>query len=288
MLTSIPMTVLACVIICCLATHVRADETTDEALAKAVVAWEKKQSKEAIQLATKAIELDPKNTQAFLLRGKIYESLDKHGEAIADFSETIKLNPKAAEAYDRRGSEQFRIGKIKESIEDFDAYLKLEPTEMPKHWKRGISYYYVGRYEDGAKQFEAYQDVDGADVENVVWRYICMARKDGVEKARKGLLKVGEDKRIPLMRVYDLFAGKAKPEDVLAAAEEGKPSGDERRLRFFYAHLYLGLYFEAEGDRKKSLEHMKNAVEDFPSRGYMGDTARVHLELRMKEDERKD
>jgi lipoprotein NlpI len=286
--SSIPIAVLACVLIVCPTTRARADETTDEALAKAVVAWEKKQSKEAIKLATRAIELDLKNTRAFLLRGKMYESLDKHAEAIADFDQTIKLDPKAAEAYDRRGSEQFRIGKIKESIEDFDAYLKLEPKEMAKHWKRGISFYYVGRYEEGAKQFEAYQGVDGADVENVVWRYMCMARKDGVEKARKELLKVGEDKRIPLMRVYDLFAGNAKPEDVLGAVDEGKPSDDERRLRIFYAHLYLGLYFEAEGDEKKAREHMKKAVEDYPSRGYMGDVARVHLELRTKEEKRKD
>jgi lipoprotein NlpI len=110
-----------------------------------------------------------------------------------------------------------------------------------------------------------------------------MARKDGVEKARAGLLKVGEDKRVPLMRVYDLFAGKAKPEEVLTAVEKGKPSKEELKLRFFYAHLYLGLYYEAEGDKKKVLEHMKKAVEDYSTHGYMGDVARVHLELRAKE-----
>ena len=278
--TALVMTFLVCILIGGLTGIVRAAESTDAALARAVAAWEKKEPQEALKWAAKAIERDPKNTEAYLFRGKMYEALDKHTEAIADFDQTIKLNPKAADAYDHRGSEQFKLGKIKESIDDFDAYLKLQPKETPKHWKRGISYYYVGRYEDGAKQFEMYQDVDGADVENVVWRYICMARKDGVEKARAGLLKVGEDKRVPLMRVYDLFAGKAKPEDVLAAAEEGKPSKEELKLRLFYAHLYLGLYYEAEGDKKKSLEHMKKAVEDYTTRGYMGDVARVHLELR--------
>jgi lipoprotein NlpI len=273
----------ALLVLCALPACLFADETPDDLLQRAKAAWEKKQPDEAIKFASKAIELDPKNGEAWLLRGVMYESLDKHTEAIADFDRTLKLDPKAADAYDHRGSEQFKLGKIKESIEDFDAYLKLKPKETPKHWKRGISYYYVGRYEDGAKQFEAYQDVDGADVENVVWRYICMARKDGVEKARAGLLKVGEDKRVPLMRVYDLFAGKAKPEDVLAAVEEGKPSKEVLKLRLFYAHLYLGLYFEAEGDKKNALEHMKKAVEDYTTRGFMGDVARVHLELRTNE-----
>jgi lipoprotein NlpI len=113
-----------------------------------------------------------------------------------------------------------------------------------------------------------------------------MARAVGVEKARAGLLKVGEDKRVPLMHVYDLFAGKAKPEDVLAAVEEGKQSKEEKNMRFFYAHLYLGLYYEAAGDKKKMLEHMRKAVEDYPARGYMGDVARVHLALRTKEDKK--
>jgi lipoprotein NlpI len=54
-----------------------------------------------------------------------------------------------------------------------------------------------------------------------------------------------------------------------------------------FAHLYLGLYYEAAGDKKKTLEHMKNAVEDYPIRGYMGDVARVHLELRAKEKSRR-
>jgi lipoprotein NlpI len=258
-------------------------ESADELLGRAAAAWEKKQSEEALKLVTKAVELDPKNAGAFLLRGQIFAGLNKHAEAVADFDQTIKLDPKRAEAYDWRGSEQFKLGKMEASLADFDRYLKLLPAEAPKHWKRGISLYYVGRYEDGQKQFEAYQDVDGADVENVVWRYLCMARGDGVEKARAGLLKVGEDKRVPLMRVYDLFAGKAKPDDVLAAVEEGKPSKEERWLRLFYAHLYLGLYFEAEGDKKRSLEHMKKAAEDYGVPGYMGDVARVHLELRTKE-----
>jgi lipoprotein NlpI len=263
--------------------HVCAVDTADDLLQKAKAAWEKKQPDEAIKLAGKAIELDPTNTGAYLLRGMLYEALDKHAEAIADFDRTLKLDPKAADAFEYRGSERFKLGKIAESIADFDEYLKLKPREGPKHWKRGISYYYAGRFEDGQKQFEAYQDVDGADVENVVWRYLCMARVIGVEKARAGLLKVGEDKRVPLMRVYDLFAGKAKPEDVLAAVEDGKPSKEEKNMRLFYAHLYVGLYYEAAGDKKKSLEHMRKAVEDHPAHGYMGDVARVHFELRSKE-----
>ena len=84
-----------------------------------------------------------------------------------------------AEAFDQRGSERFMLGQIAESIADFDRYLQLRPDQEPWHWKRGISYYYAGRYDEGRRQFEGYQTVDDNDVENAVWRYLCMARSAG-------------------------------------------------------------------------------------------------------------
>ena len=45
----------------------------------------------------------------------------------------------------------------------------------------------------------------------------------GVDKARAGILKIGRDRRVPMMEVYALFAGKAQPADVLAAAKRGEP-----------------------------------------------------------------
>ena len=131
---------------------------SDEWLAKARTAFDTGKIKEALDLAGKAIEVDGKNAKAYLFRGFLHESLNKHAEAIADFDQTITLDPKAADAFTHRGSEQFRRGNIAESIADFDRYLDMRPEERPGHWKRGISYYYVGRFEDGRKQFEGYEN----------------------------------------------------------------------------------------------------------------------------------
>ncbi|HMC63788.1 MAG TPA: tetratricopeptide repeat protein, partial [Gemmataceae bacterium] len=199
----------------------------------------------ALTLVDKSISKDPKNAEAYLVRGIIHESQQRHKEAVADFDQAIKLDRKLAEAYQRRGQEHFKLGHIKESIDDFDRYLELQPEKAPGHWQRGISYYYAGRFDEGRKQFAAYENVDTNDVENAVWHFICYARVVGLEKARTSMLKIGFDKRVPLMKVYDLFAGKAKPEDVLAAVKEAKPSREELKSRLFYANLYLGLYYEA-------------------------------------------
>src|SRR4029077_18897172 len=133
-------------------------------------------------------------------------------EALADLNKVLELDPKRAEVINRRGALHFKLGQIKESVADFDRFIALRPDEALGHWMRGISLYYAGRFDDGRKQFVGYEKVDTNDVENAVWRYICMAKTVGADKARDTILKIGNDKRIPMMVVYELFSGKAKPE----------------------------------------------------------------------------
>src|SRR5207244_800732 len=82
----------------------------------------------------------------------------------------------SADDYVRRGMDQFQWGHIKESLADFDRAIALAPKQAPYLWQRGISLYYAGRYDDGRKQFELHQTVNGNDVENAAWRFLCMAR----------------------------------------------------------------------------------------------------------------
>jgi hypothetical protein len=64
------------------------------------------------------------------------------------------------------------------------------------------------------------------------------------------------------------------PMQVLDAAGNN-PSGQ------FFAHLYLGLYFEAVRKPMEALDHIQMAAADRYSRvgGYMHMVARVHLEI---------
>jgi lipoprotein NlpI len=260
-----------------------AAQGVDDLLEQAKTALMKNEIDKAMTLLGKVIETDPKNKQARLIRSVVLEGSGKYPEAAADLSKIIELDKDAAEAYDRRGSVNFKMGKFKESLADFDQFVKLRPKEYNGHWRRGITCYYAGAFDEGRKQFEGYEKVDTNDVENAVWHFLCVARGEGVDKARAKLLKIGKDARVPMMDVYALYAGKEKPEDVLAAARAGNPTPAERNQRLFYANLYLGLYEEILGDKKKSLEYMTPAAEKYKIRHYMGDVAAVHLEVLKKQ-----
>ena len=200
-----------------------------------------------------------------------HEANREHAKAIADYDRILKLRPKWAEAYNHRGTEHFKMAHIEQSLADFDRAIELEPAQAPYHWQRGISLYYAGRYDDGRRQFELHQTVNGNDVENAAWRYLCMARAGSAASARASLLPIEHDSRVPMMQIYALYRVKAGVDDVLAAA-----AGVRDRL--FYAHLYIGLYYEAAGNAKAARDHISRAVEQRIDH-YMGDVARVHLQV---------
>jgi lipoprotein NlpI len=218
---------------------------------------------------------EPRDPAALIVSAEQHARKGQPADAIADYDRALALDPKLSAAYDGRGSEHFKLGHIEQSIQDFDRYLELRPDQEPWHWKRGISYYYAGRFDEGRRQFEGYQTVDDNDVENAVWRYLCMARDKNVEVARGDMLKIKRDLRVPMMEVYELYCGRARPEDVLAAAKAGEPTPDELNARMFYAHLYLGLYYESLGDAKQAREHIEQA-RDHKIGHYMWNVADVH------------
>jgi lipoprotein NlpI len=252
-----------------------AADSASELLSQARQAQQQGKNEQALMLADKAVALDPKEYQSYFFRAGVYELLERHAEAVADYDRVLKLAPRLTQIYDLRGSEKFKLGLIAESIADFDKYLAAFPERWPQHWKRGIAYYYAGRFEEGRKQFEGYQSFDDNDVENAVWRYLCMAPSVGVEKARTEILKIKDDRRVPMMQVYALYAGKAKPQDVMVAVEEGNPKESDLNSRLFYAHLYLGLYYEVAGDKQKAKQEIDQA-EKHKINHYMWDVARVH------------
>jgi lipoprotein NlpI len=232
--------------------------------------------------ALAAGDVQPKTAADWLHKGRVEYGKHKYAESVASLTNCLRLDADNDEALDLRGSAQFMRGKFSESVTDFDRAIAAKPEKANGHWRRGISLYYAGKYEAGKKQFEGYEKVDTNDVENAVWHFLCAARKDGVKKARAGLLKIGKDRRVPLMQVYELFKGTLKPADVLAAANGGTLTDEERKPMLFYAHLYLGLYQDVLGEKKKAAEHMALAAGKYKIGHYMGEVARVHYELLMK------
>jgi lipoprotein NlpI len=260
------------------------EENQKDLAAEAVTALRSHRHDDAIKLATQAIEREPKNLSAYWVRAYAHLQLDQPRETVADLDRAIELNPNSADFFELRGTARFMLGQFKEAIGDFDREIKLSPEREPWHWKRGLAYYYAGEFEKGRRQFERYHERADNDVENGVWRLLCMEKMKefGLAGARKEMLKVRPDSRVGMMEAYAMFAGEKSPQDVLAAFEAGKPTDDELNQRRFYGNLYVGLYYDLIRRPDDARKHLRTAVK-YHITHFMHDIARLHLDILEKE-----
>lgn len=191
----------------------------------------------------------------------------------------VRMNPDSREGLSLLGAAEFMRGDMKAALEAWDRQVKIHKPSFAPHWQRGIALYYAGRYREGREQFEAYQAVDGNDVENSVWKLMCEAREEGrgLSRGRKAMLPIGLDRRVPMMEVLDLFAGKSTRDKVKAQTLKApKNQGDKPK---FYEALYLGLYEDLEGHGESAMGHFARAMELEPASVYMREVGRVHRDL---------
>ena len=245
--------------------------------------WMRKgDSTNAIATLSALLKQKPDEVRAWHLRAQIRGLSGDADGAIADFGEAIQRNPKSPYLVQERGMLYFRRNDMEKALIDFDRTNEIDSRMAPQNWQRGIALYYAGRYADGRRQFELHQTVKSDDVENAVWHFLCVAREKNPETARARLIPIQGDVRVPMKEVHRLFAGSATPADVMKAAEETSTDPKAKQKHLFYARLYLGLYFEATGDKTRAAEHIRTAANMAPRDDYMGDVARVHAR-RLKE-----
>ena len=232
----------------------------------------------ALALGDKLVAAQPTNAHALALRARLLERAHRYEDGLRDLSAALKLEPSTSQFWQGRGELNFKAGHFKESIADFDRVIAATPAQGPHHWQRGISLYYAGQFADGRKQFESHQTVNPNDVENAAWHFLCAARETSLTNARARLLAPGKDARIPMQEIYEFYRGSRTAEEVLAVATRAKI---DIRVRdaLFYAHLYLGLYYEVAGEAAQAREHLQKAASDDNADHYMGDVARVHLQV---------
>jgi lipoprotein NlpI len=172
----------------------------------------------------------------------------------------------------------FFAGEPGAAAKAFDDLVRARPDLEPELWQRGLALYYADRFDDGRKQFELHRTVNPDDVENPAWHYLCAARATTPGEARKTMLPVGADARVPMREILALYRNEGTEQAVFEAADQGQ--GRARRNQLFYAHLYVGLLAEANGDAGKAKRHILEAAGPYGMDHYMGRVAKVHAAVR--------
>ena len=188
------------------------------------------------------------------------ELIVTQSDRVQKLTDLIKASPKSLELYSKRADAYFFLGEFDKALADYEQMVTLDQAQAPGHWRRGIADFYAGKFKAASDQFELYHSFDDVDRENGIWRYLSQVKAYGRDKAREGLLKYKKDDREPFPDVYQLFAGKMTPDEILKKIREAKIDDEEREKRVFYAELYIGLNYDVEKEPRQALEHLKAAT----------------------------
>jgi tetratricopeptide (TPR) repeat protein len=135
----------------------RRDRAFEEAFARGdrLLAYGKKNAKEAIASFDEALRLRPDSSGALTSRGTAYATLGDNDRALADYDEALRFDPDNALAYRRRGWVYFTLGRYEDAVADHTVSIRLDP-EQPIAWQgRAAANLNFRRWDDAANDLHA-------------------------------------------------------------------------------------------------------------------------------------
>lgn len=134
--------------------------TAGDWLAKAYAYSASGQYSESIDAFSKAIELEPRNADAYGNRAVSYSRIGNYQKAIEDFNKAIEINPNLAEAYGGRGFAYDNIGNNKQAIVDYTKAIEINPKYVDGYDHRGTAYGKDGNLKQAIKDFNEAINID--------------------------------------------------------------------------------------------------------------------------------
>jgi tetratricopeptide (TPR) repeat protein len=92
----------------------------------------------AVEMYTRAIELDPAYAEAYDKRGISFTKMLMYRKALKDFSKAIELKENYADAYNHRGIIYYCMGEFWKSITEYNKAIEIDPSIAKAYFNRGI------------------------------------------------------------------------------------------------------------------------------------------------------
>lgn len=147
---------------------IRLARTAKDYVQRALVYNRSGRMAETIDDASAAIQMDPENMRAYMLRGHARKNLgyasndlDLLQGALEDYGRAIQLDPATArDAYMGRARMLSRAYREEPAIRDFTRAIELDPALPDAYLERGQAYIDIERYAEATEDFEHVLSID--------------------------------------------------------------------------------------------------------------------------------
>ena len=117
----------------------------------------------AIEWYGKALEVNPKDSDAMRVMGIALGKTDKLNESIEWFDKALEVNPKDSDAMRNKGVSLSKKGNEDAAIEWFDKALELNPKDFDAMRQKGVSLSYKGNEDAAIEWFDKALKINDKD-----------------------------------------------------------------------------------------------------------------------------
>lgn len=108
----------------------------------------------------KAVELQPKNGEAWYLLGAISTALGNYQQAVQDLKRAIQLLPNEAEFYFHLGNAWYGLGEFELAIAAFRDALRLKPNHLDAKFNLGNMFLYLRQFSSALSTYQEVLDLN--------------------------------------------------------------------------------------------------------------------------------
>jgi tetratricopeptide (TPR) repeat protein len=137
----------------------------------------------AIAYLNKALDINPKNADAYNFRGNAYASKGQYDKAISDYDKALELNPRHFIAYNNRGTAYFEKGQHDKAIADYNKALELNPEDAMAYSNRAAAYSKKGQHDKAISDCNKALELNSRDAETYGNRGNAYTGKGQYDKA---------------------------------------------------------------------------------------------------------
>jgi tetratricopeptide (TPR) repeat protein len=180
------------------------------------------QPRAAVEPASRAIDLDPSNAEAYATRGLAQMALARTDAALVDFDRALTIDSQNFRALAGRGSALRMQRRPRDALADIDHALELEPDAVAVLADRAAVLTMLGRNDEALRDFDRVVDVDprpwalGLRVENL----IALGRLKDAEADLDQLIAADPANPVWLARRGSVKARRGNKQEALDDAEK--------------------------------------------------------------------
>ncbi|MCX6233845.1 MAG: tetratricopeptide repeat protein [Bacteroidetes bacterium] len=124
----------------------------------------------AISDYSSAIEIDPKDVKAYFYRGYVKSEMQDYHGAISDYSSAIEIDPKDAEAFFHRGYAKSEIQDYKGAVLDYSSAIEIDLKDAKAYFNRGIAKSNLQDYQGAISDFSLAIEIDPKNTSALIAR----------------------------------------------------------------------------------------------------------------------